>query len=189
MSESPISITVLGVDDWATYREVRLKALRESPSSFTATYEEEAAQDEAFWHDRMQRSLRFLATEAGEPLGVVSLGRDSEDPSSGEVFALYVTPQARNRGVSWRLVQAVADRAQQQGMRQLLYWVGTENARAIAFGANFGFRPVGERRATRVSSPELGDSEIAMVLSLSADPGAVPNPTRGRVTPSGGALD
>lgn len=188
MGESEISVTVLGVEDWATYRDVRLTALQESPSSFTATFEEELEEDEEFWRARMQRSLRFLATQGSTPLGVVSLGRDEEDPSVGEVFALYVTPQARNRGVSWRLVQAATDRAQQEGMRQLLYWVGTENARAIAFAANFGFRPVGERRDARAGDTADGDTEIAMVLSLMADPGVVPNPNRERVTPNGGPL-
>jgi len=73
-------------------------------------------------------------------------------------------------------------------MRQIHYWVGTENARAIAFAANFGFRPAGERRTTRVVNEEFGDQEVAMVLSLMADPGSVPNPTRGRVAPNGGPL-
>lgn len=184
---SEIQIVLLGEDDWARYREARLKALQESPNSFTATYEDEARQDETVWRDRMNRSARFLAQEDSTALGVVSLGRAEDDPGIGEIFGLHVNPSARNRGVSWRLVQAAAEQARSDGLRQLHYWVGTENARAIAFAANFGFRPAGERRQTRVQNEEFGDWEIAMVLSLQADPGAVPNPNRGRATPSGGA--
>lgn len=185
---SEMTISVLNAGDWQRYRDVRLSALKESPQSFTASFEEEAARDESYWRDRMVRSLRFLAQSGETPVGVVSLGRDEDDPGVGEVFGLYVTPQARSTGVSWRLVQSVTDRAREEGMRQIYYWVGTENAIAIAFAANFGFRPAGERRATRLVNENLGDQEVAMVLSLMADPGSVPNPTRGRVTPNGGPL-
>ncbi|MET1004868.1 MAG: GNAT family N-acetyltransferase [Propionibacteriaceae bacterium] len=185
---SEMTIAVLGAEDWQRYRDVRLAALKESPHAFTATYEEEADLDEDYWRERMTRSLRFLAEQDGIAYGVVSLGRESDDPTSGEVFGLYVTPEARNTGLSWRLVQAAADRARDEDMRQIHYWVGSENARAIAFAANFGFRPAGERRTTRISNEEFGDQEVAMVLSLMADPGSVPNPNRGKVTPKSGPL-
>jgi GNAT superfamily N-acetyltransferase len=183
---SEINVRILGVEDWKTYREVRLGALRDAPNSFTASYDDEAAQDEKFWRDRMARSARFLAEDDGVALGIVSLGRDDEDEEIGDLFGLYVTPSARNTGVSWRLVQAGAAQARSEGRRQLYYWVGTENARAIAFAANFGFRPSGKRRPTRVTNEEFGEQEIAMVLSLQADPGSVPNPTRGRARPKNG---
>jgi RimJ/RimL family protein N-acetyltransferase len=185
---SEITVAVLGEEDWERYREARLSALKESPNSFTATYAEELSQEEQFWRIRMRRSVRFLAERDSSAVGIVSLGRDSDDPTVGEIFGLYVTPPARNTGVSWRLVQAAAARARSEGLRQLNYWVGTENARAIAFAANFGFRPAGERRTTRVTNEEFGDQEVAMVLSLMADPGSVPNPTRGRVTPKAGPM-
>jgi GNAT superfamily N-acetyltransferase len=177
-----ITVRVLDEEDWETYRDVRLAALKESPNSFTASYADEAAQDEAFWRDRMNRSLRFLAERDDEPAGVVSLGTENEDEEIGDLFGLYVTPSNRNTGVSWRLVQAAAQRARADGFKQVHYWVGTENARAIAFAANFGFRPSGIRRPTRVQNEDFGDQEIAMALSLQADPGSVPNPNRGRAT-------
>jgi RimJ/RimL family protein N-acetyltransferase len=185
---SEIAIRVLQEEDWPRYREVRLAALQESPNSFTANFDEESGRDEEYWRQRMHRSTRFLAERDGAASGVVSLGRSDGDPTTGEIFGLYVTPAARNTGTSWRLVQAAADQAKVLGYRQIHYWVGTENARAIAFAANFGFRPTGERRATRVTNEEFGEQEVAMVLSLMADPGSVPNPNRGRVTPNEGPV-
>jgi RimJ/RimL family protein N-acetyltransferase len=185
---SEIAVRLLDEEDWGRYREVRLAALQESPNSFTASYDDEAAQDEQFWRQRMTRSARFLAERDGRAAGVVSLGRSSDDPEVGEIFGLYVAPDARQTGISWRLVQAVADRGRDDGLSRILYWVGTENARAIAFAANFGFRPSGERRDTRVTNEEYGDQEVAMALSLQADPGSVPNPNRGRATSLEGPL-
>ena len=71
-------------------------------------------------------------------------------------------------GVSWRLVEATADLAIQAGYTQLYYWVGTDNARAIGFGKNFGFRTTDSRRPARPSDFHQGEDEIAMVLGAGA---------------------
>jgi hypothetical protein len=59
-------ITVRGLDEseWSVYRDVRLRALAESPGSFTATLAEEDDRDEQFWRDRMTRSHGCLPNEA-----------------------------------------------------------------------------------------------------------------------------
>jgi hypothetical protein len=100
-----ITVRVLDESDWSLYRDVRLRALAESPGSFTATMAEEADRDEQFWRERMTRSHRLLAERGPAPQGIVSLGPYEHEPSAGEVFGLYVLPQARGTGVSWRLPQ------------------------------------------------------------------------------------
>ena len=129
---------VLGESEWSLYREVRLRALAESPSAFTATLADEADRDESFWRDRMTRSYRLLAERGQLPQGIVSLGVYEEEPSAAEVFGLYVVPEVRGTGVSWRLVEAAAALATQNGYGQLYYWVGTDNGRAIGFAKNSG---------------------------------------------------
>ena len=103
-----ITVRVLEESEWSLYRDVRLRALAESPGSFTATLAEEADRDEQFWRDRMTRSHRLLAERGPVPQGIVSLGPYEQDPSAAEVFGLYVVPEARGTGVSWRLVEAAA---------------------------------------------------------------------------------
>ena len=93
---------------------------------------------------------------------------------------MYVVPDARGTGVSWRLVEAAAALAMQNGYGQLYYWVGTDNGRAIGFAKNFGFRLSGYRRPSRASDLELGEQEVALVLSLEPDTRSVPNPTSGK---------
>jgi GNAT superfamily N-acetyltransferase len=174
-----ITVRVLGESEWSLYREIRLRALAQSPSAFTATLADEADRDESFWRDRMTRSYRLLAERGQLPQGIVSLGVYDE-PSAAEVFGLYVVPEARGTGVSWRLVEAAAALATQNGYAQLYYWVGTDNGRAVGFAKNFGFRSTGYRRPSRASDLELGEEEAAMVLSLEPDDTSVPNPTSGK---------
>ena len=90
---------------------------------------------------------------------------------------MYVVPEARGTGVAWRLVEAAAALAIQEGYLQLYYWVGTDNGRAIGFRQNFGFRTTEYRRPSRGSDLEPGDEEIAMMLSLEPDATSSPNPT------------
>lgn len=171
---SEISVRPLGEEDWQQYRDARLTALRESPEAFVATVDEEEAYDEDFWRVRMKRSARLLAERDGTPLGIVSVGRSSdENPQTSELFGLWVTPEARGSGVATELVRAGATLAREQGQTQLAYWVGSDNGRAVAFASGFGFRPMGKRRPMRVQNGDDED-EVAMVLALGGDRGSAP---------------
>ena len=180
LTMAEISVRVLSESEWSLYREIRLRALAQSPSAFTASLADEADRGESFWRDRMTGSYRLLAERDQVPEGIVSLGVYEEDPSAAEVFGLYVVPEARGTGVSWRLVEAAAALATQNGYEQLYYWVGTDNGRAIGFAKNFGFRLSGYRRPSRASDLALGEQEVALVLSLEPDTTSVPNPTSGK---------
>jgi GNAT superfamily N-acetyltransferase len=182
-----ITVRVLDESEWSLYREIRLRALAESPGSFTATLADEVDREEQFWRDRMTRSQRLLAERGPVAEGVVSLGPYKQEPSAAEVFGLYVVPEARGKGVAWRLVEAAAALATQQAYQQLYYWVGTDNGRAVGFANNFGFRITDYRRPTRPSDPEPGE-EIAMVFSLEPDATSAPNPTIGAPTSRDGPL-
>jgi GNAT superfamily N-acetyltransferase len=187
-SMAEITVRVLDGSDWPLYRDVRLRALEESPASFSARLADEADQDEQFWRDRMDRAHRLLAERDGRPQGIASLGPYAAEPSAGEIFGLYVVPEARSTGVSWRLVEAAAALASREGHQQLYYWVGIDNGRAIGFAKNFGFRSTGSRRPSRVSDLALGDYETALVLPLVPDDRSAPNPTSDKPAPRDGPI-
>ncbi len=170
---SEISVRPLGEEDWKQYRDTRLTALRESPEAFAATVDEEEAYDEDFWRLRMTRSARLLAEREGQPIGIVSVGSSDDRPSTAELFGLWVSPDARGSGVATELVRAGARLAREQGQKQLAYWVGSDNGRAVAFASGFGFRPTADRRPMRVKSDDDED-EVAMVLALGGDRGSAP---------------
>ena len=168
---SEITVRALTEDEWETYRQVRLAALEESPDAFVATHAEESDEPEDFWRERMTRSQRLLAEVDGDAVGVVSLGAAPESGSDevGQLFGLWVDPDWRGRSVAASLVREAAKEATGRGLTHIFYWVGTDNARAVAFASSFGFRPSDKRRPMRVQ----GDSEeeIAMVLPLGEDRG------------------
>ena len=181
------TVRVLTESDWALYRQVRLRALEESPDSFIATLAEESDRDEEFWRERMHRSFRLLAEapagrgDQSQPQGIVSLGTYAPEENSAECYGLYVLPTARGGGVAWHLVQEAERLATREGYERLYYWVGTDNPRAIGFANNYGFRVTGHRRVARAIDVERGEEEMAMVLPLSPDSTTGPtNPTSGQ---------
>ncbi|HWM74940.1 MAG TPA: GNAT family N-acetyltransferase [Nocardioides sp.] len=167
---------VLSEADWQAYRDLRLEALRESPDSFAASYDEESQHDEQFWRERMRGARRLMAERNGEAVGLVGLGIHDQDPEIGEILGLWVAPEARRSRVAWDLLWAVAKQAYADGRRQLYFWVGSDNGPAVAFASTFGFRPTSERRLVPAASEVDGSDEVAMVLPLSADPTSVFNP-------------
>lgn len=182
---SDITVRALGEQDWQIYRDVRLAALSDSPDAFAASAAQERAFDDAFWRRRVVRSRRLIAEHGDDVVGVVSVGRPTEeDPRVCELFGLWVRPDLRGQGVAWKLVQAGVDQAGSDSFSFVVYWVGTDNGRGVAFASSFGFRPTDARRPMQVSGvpdgaadeqqddPEIED-EMGMVYSLGGDPGAV----------------
>jgi N-acetylglutamate synthase-like GNAT family acetyltransferase len=178
MRMTEISVRRLGEEDWAEYRRTRLRALKESPEAFVASAEEEAGFEDERWRDRMRRSQRLLAERDGDALGVVSVGSENtSDEAVGELFGLWVSPDARGTGVARRLLEAAARAARESQMKHLVYWVGTDNGRAVAFASSFGFRPTDNRRPMRIKGVDEEDEdaeEMAMVLPLGGSTGEIP---------------
>jgi N-acetylglutamate synthase-like GNAT family acetyltransferase len=175
---SEIHVRVLAEDEWQTYKSVRLRALRESPEAFVASVEEEESFDDSLWQERLARSQRLLAEEDGDVIGVASVGgvHRTQAENTGELFGLWVQADRRGSGVARRLLEQAAIVAREAGLKQLVYWVGTDNGRAVAFASSFGFRPTDDRRAMRIHGVDAEDAEseeMKMVYPL-ADAAGVP---------------
>lgn len=180
MAMTALTVRTLGEDEWETYRDVRLSALNESPEAFAATASGEKQIDEDEWRSRMRRSRRLLAeNEAGERVGIVSLRIDSNDEDDqpyGELFGLWVAPSQRGTGVAVNLLEALLEQARKDNLGAVLYWVGTDNARGVAFASGQGFRPTDYRRPMNPASPDTESTEeIAFVYPITTDSEHVPS--------------
>lgn len=164
---SDVSVRALAAEDWQAYRDIRLAALKEAPSAFASTCDQEEDLDEAFWRTRMARSARLLATQDERAVGVVSVGQ-ADDPDVAELFGMWVVPSSRGAGVAWRLTEAATEQARSDDRRALQAWVSTDNGRAVAFFSSYGFRPTDQRRPM---TNDAKTQEIAMTFALGDDRG------------------
>jgi ribosomal protein S18 acetylase RimI-like enzyme len=150
---SRVHIRAIGAGDAAPLRDVRLRALADSPDAFGSTYADELGLAEEAWIDRAERSARmddrvtFVAEGLGRPVGMVMARTDAGDPGRVGVFGLWVEPAARSAGTGMALMAAVSEWAESRGARALTLWVVESNAAAIALYGRMGFRETGERMA------------------------------------------
>jgi ribosomal protein S18 acetylase RimI-like enzyme len=136
-----VEIQRLGADEWAVFRELRLRALREAPYAFGSRYDDWVQAEDDRWRARLTAvPLNLVARRGGELLGMASGVLDGEDEA--ELISMWVDPAARGSGVAAALVGAVVEWARAAG-RTTYLMVRSDNARAIATYARAGFVDLG----------------------------------------------
>ena len=145
-----VELRALSVDDWAVWRELRLKALRDAPEAFGAKLADWQGDGdhEQRWRARLAGGTHNLVAYLdGEPVGMVS---GMPHGHCVELTSMWVAPPARGHGVGDALVDAVVDRA--DGTVSLM--VKESNTAASALYRRHGFLDDGpggdaERRMVR----------------------------------------
>lgn len=131
-------------------REVRLRALSDTPMAFSSTHARELEFTVDEWQTRADRLSQspdrcsFFAFDATQCVGIIGGFRREGDPTTATVVSMWVAPEARRRGIGEKLIDAVAQWAVQNGMTSLFLDVVETNAPAIAFYQKCGFSFTGE---------------------------------------------
>jgi ribosomal protein S18 acetylase RimI-like enzyme len=136
--------------DWRRLRTIRLRALRDAPRAFTASYYQEAGRDESWWRERLRSDIWLLAFRdhaATRPAGVISategLNNDSPRPY---INSLWVEPAHRRQHIARSLMRAIMARVAQGGADTVSLWVLDGNEPALALYLAAGFRRTEERQ-------------------------------------------
>jgi len=147
-------------DDWAVFREIRLRSLLDSPDAFGSTYGEESSQSEHAWRDwaagrwRGATAGAFLALEGDRAIGTATGAEHDAEPGVAHVYAMWVAPDARGAGVGRALLEAVADWSRDRGCDRLVLRVTESNEVARRFYEAGGFVETGEREPLREGSEQ-----------------------------------
>lgn len=169
-----IKIRELGPADAPEFQALRLEALRECPSAFASSYEEEREAPIAAVAERLAvRSDRYVvgAWLESELVGMLGLRREKAHKLSHKAFiwGVYVSPTARRRGMGRQLIaRALAHAASMGGVRQINLGVNAANAEAIALYEAAGFTAFGLERGFMLLDGELHD-EVLMVHVIAAN--------------------
>jgi ribosomal protein S18 acetylase RimI-like enzyme len=146
------------------FKAVRLRALRDTPNAFSATYAEESQLTDAEWIERAtqwnaERSAGFLAMEENSPCGIVASFLDAV-ATRAHLVSMWTAPTHRRRGVGRLLVNEVLSWAHRRGARTLLLMVTSSNEPAILFYQRLGFTLTG-RTEPYANDPALIEYEMA----------------------------
>jgi L-amino acid N-acyltransferase YncA len=107
------------------------------------------------WHDWLtdpapRRHVLVAEQEDGEVVGFASVG-PTDDPEAnvevvGELYAIYVLPQAWGRGVGRALMRELLERLRGEGFREAILWVLEDNPRTRRYYELSGWHHDGGRK-------------------------------------------
>ena len=175
MTHTPINIVVrrAELDDAKAIATVHVRAWQAAyqgivPSAFLNSLSIE--QREASWREILERrtSRTWVAEGGGEVVGWISAGpsRDTDArATTGEVWAVYVSPEHWRRGVGGRLWREAEADLTAARFTDVTLWVLKANASAIAFYLSLGFaNEPGREQMTAPGGTELCEIRLRKVL-------------------------
>jgi ribosomal protein S18 acetylase RimI-like enzyme len=144
-----IVIKRVTAEDAFVYKDVRLRALNDTPTAFSSTYAKEVQFPDEEWRNRAARCngddrIGFLAFEDDRASGMVFCFIEQPEAREGTVVSMWVDPAVRRMGAGKMLIESVAGWARERGIRELKLMVTSVNLGAIAFYERNGFRKTGK---------------------------------------------
>jgi predicted GNAT family acetyltransferase len=137
-------LRLLAPDDWEDFREIRMKALADSPDAFGSTLEREQGFTEADWRRRLTGPVYVI----DEPRPV-SVGGIFDNAGSPHVWGMWTDPAHRGRGHARRILDALIP----PGTRAQLD-VNVSNGAARAVYEGYGFVGTGQLEPLRPGSDQ-----------------------------------
>ena len=102
-----VRVDRLSSDEGPRLREIRLRALDDSPDAFGETFEAARARTPEDWMKQAIDLPTFVAVVDGEDAGMVRCCQDRSDPSTAWLLSMWVAPTCRGRGIGAGLVREV----------------------------------------------------------------------------------
>ena len=130
-------IRVLSRGEWNLLSNLRLDALKDSPSSFLSSYEREQQFRKREWRAEFSRGEWMVADQLGTPVGL--LGTTREPDAAPDERYLWVAPEVRRSGVASALINEAMRRLRREGVSILWLWVLNGNEPARCFYRKHGF--------------------------------------------------
>jgi ribosomal protein S18 acetylase RimI-like enzyme len=168
-----MTVRRLTPEDAAAFRAIRLEALEGYPGAFTQSYADAERVDAATYAARLGAGpdAVFGAFEDGELIGTAafSVRQGEKIAHKGLLWAVYVRPGTRSRGLGRALVSQVLEHAKQHVL-MVQATVVSDNPVAGALYESLGFETYGvEKSSLFVEGRLIDDIHIVHWLGHRAD--------------------
>ncbi len=166
---SELQIRFLQVGEGALIKNIRLRALKESPSSFGQKYEDVADKPLSFWEDRaievneMDDRSTILAIKDGHAVGMLYSFVRNENEKIGGLGGMWVDPSFRQKGVARSMVNRALEWQKEKGMKRLTFWNTEGNEASDQFYRRLGFVYTGQKEPLE-SDPNYHILEMEKIL-------------------------
>jgi len=155
----------------ARLRELRLRALADSPEAFCSSLADERAEPDSYWEnlallsESSERQVTFVAQrDADEWVGMAGGHLVRDEHYRALLVAMWVAPDLRGFGLGRRLADDVAEWAVAHGATTLQVSVMQDNVEALAIYGVCGFEATGQRTPL-ATDPERHELEMTRPLA------------------------
>lgn len=156
--------------DATRYRELRLEALLDSPTAFSADYQINLRQPMSFWEGRLtsdEYGIMFLAEQENVLIGMTGV-RTGESPKTKHgayVWGVYIRPAWRGLHIAEALIEICAEWARERQVVILKLGVMANNESAVRCYKRCGFTVYGTEPRALLYEGQYYD-EFLMYCSL-----------------------
>ena len=152
-----IEIVQLSDDQWQEGKEIRLKALKNEPSAFSSTFENESRLSSVDWKNRNRNAL--YARVDGTVVGIVVI-LNLEGGDQATLNAMYVQKEHRGKGIGNFLVQSALQKLIVPTVKVVKLSVNTQRHAAIELYKKNGFEITDISKKTLQSGSKYYDEFI-----------------------------
>jgi len=137
-----VTVEDMRVEDWKTIRAIYQEGIATGHATFETDIPEWAEWDASHF-----ATCRLVARIGGQVAGWAALSAISSRCVYGDVaeVSVYVAEASRGRGVGRRLLQALVEASEGEGIWTLQAGIFPENEGSIALHKTCGFRSIGRR--------------------------------------------
>jgi ribosomal protein S18 acetylase RimI-like enzyme len=159
-----IDLELISSQNAQIFKDIRLRALQDSPNAFSSTYAEESKLTDADWVKRATqwsgaKSIGYLALDDRAAVGIAAGILNQTEPSRADLVSMWVASTHRRKGIGGMLVETVVAWARSQNAQVLLLLVTSNNHKAINFYQRLGFSLTGKTEPYR-NDPSLLNYEM-----------------------------
>lgn len=188
IATSPLKIRRFAAHEWQSYKNLRLRALADSPDAFGRTQAEAQERPDDYWSGRLASGansgwdLPLVAEWDGQPIGLAWGRIEATRPEVANLYQVWVDPNYRQRGVGQMLLTRVIAWARARNARYLDLGVTFADSPALRLYQRNGLEPTAGPEPLRPGSALLG---LAMRLDLTSR-SVIAESTKSTNTPGSG---
>ncbi|NDI33868.1 GNAT family N-acetyltransferase [Chengkuizengella sediminis] len=151
------------------YKKLRLKGLKNHPSAFGSSYEEEKEFTVEVYKSRLQsESITLGAFKSEQLIGIVTLVKEKKNKLKhrANIYAMYVDSDYHGMGIGKSLMIEVIKKAKElDEVEQIYLSVNKENEAARKLYNSMGFETFGEdKRALKIGDTYYDEEHMMLFL-------------------------
>ncbi|MBU6358464.1 MAG: GNAT family N-acetyltransferase [Chloroflexi bacterium] len=153
-----VSINTFLPHEWQRYRDLRLRALADSPDAFGSTLAHEQRRTDDEWAARLinastsRADLPLVARVRGQAAGLAWAKINPLDHKVVNLYQMWVAPEFRQLGVGQLLLNRAIDWAREVNAQSMMLGVTCSNSAALRLYTRTGFVAVGDPELLRAGA-------------------------------------